>query len=368
MSRLSFYLTKLFVFETLALTTVVVMLLYLVQSLRMFDLVSAKGQDLLTLAGQAALVMPAVSDVFLYVCIGIGLVRALRALQNTRQMQVIHVSRRLSGLLAAIVLYSVLWALFVLSLSNYFGPEADQRRFAWSASIAVDLVGRGLVPHRFAEIVPGVTMVIGGRQGIGEITDFFADDRRDPERRQTFSASSALIMQADNRYILQLNDGKAQYLTAAGEFSEISFERYDLSLDLFTEAESGGDNAKTTFQLIDEADAAGAPWSPALLYQLADRAAEGLRVIGICLMVAAMALFPHGRRRRFEVPMELVVLLIGFVDRAVSSSVPGDIWWGPLTGPGGMIALGLGILLWRLRPRRAKLFKPKPRAVREALA
>ena len=73
MSRLSPYLTKLFVFEAVALTSVVVFLLYLVQSLRMFDLVSAKGQDLLTLAGQAALVMPAVAVIFLYVCIGIGL-------------------------------------------------------------------------------------------------------------------------------------------------------------------------------------------------------------------------------------------------------------------------------------------------------
>ena len=80
----------------------------------MFDLVSAKGQDLLTLAGQAALVMPAVAVVFLYVCIGIGLARALRALQLSRQLLVIHTTPRLKALFGAIAVYTGLFTVLVL--------------------------------------------------------------------------------------------------------------------------------------------------------------------------------------------------------------------------------------------------------------
>ena len=143
----------------------------------------------------------------------------------------------------------------MLSLAHIFGPMADQQRYEWSASIAVDLVSRALLPHRFAEIVPGVTIVIGGRQGIGQITGFFADDRRDPERRQTFTANEALIMRTDDGYVLQLTDGDIRYLDERGGFSEVSFNRYDLSLTLFSEnLESGG---RTSMALINEAMATG---------------------------------------------------------------------------------------------------------------
>jgi lipopolysaccharide export system permease protein len=348
MSRLSFYLTRLFLAEALALIGVVTFLLYLLQTLRMFDLVSAKGQDLLTLAGQAALVMPPVSVIFLYVCIGIGLARALRALDGSRQLHMIHATQRLGGMFGAITIYTLFFTLVVTSIANYFGPLADQRRLEWSASIAVDLVGRALVPHRFSEVSPGVTIVIGGRQGVGEITDFFADDRRDPTNRQTFSAASAVILATERGYVLQLKNGAAQYLGANGEFSSISFDRYDLSLDVFAEGQGWG-GPKTSLEVIGEALASG-NWTNDAIYLLAQRNADGLRVIGICLIVAAIAAFPTGKRRRFEAPMELIVLAVAFIERGLSTYAPTFFVLAPATGSFALILAGCAMLLWRLRP------------------
>ena len=346
MSRLSAYLTKLFVFEAVALTSVVVFLLYLVQSLRMFDLVAAKGQDLLTLAGQAALVMPAVAVVFLYVCIGIGLGRALRRMQLSRQLLVVHTTPRLKALFAAVATYTGLSTLLVLSLAHVFGPMADQQRYEWSASIAVDLVSRALLPHRFAEIVPGVTIVIGGRQGIGQITGFFADDRRDPKRRQTFTANEALIMRTDDGYVLQLTDGDIRYLDERGGFSEVSFNRYDLSLTLFSEnLESGG---RTSMALINEAMATG-DWgqTPRILIE---RTAEGLRVIGICALIAALAGFPTSGRRRFSAPLELVALALAFLERGVSSALNPAFVLAPMSGSFALLIAAAVIFAARLKP------------------
>jgi lipopolysaccharide export system permease protein len=350
MSRLSFYLTRLFLAEALALIGVVTFLLYLLQTLRMFDLVSAKGQDLLTLAGQAALVMPPVSVIYLYVCIGIGLARALRALQGTRQLHMIHATQRLSGLFGAVAIYTLFFTLVVAAIANYFGPLADQRRLEWSASIAVDLVGRALVPHRFTEISPGVTIVIGGRQGVGEITDFFADDRRDPNNRQSFSAASAVILATDRGYVLQLKDGSAQYLGVNGEFSSISFDRYDLSLDVFAEAYGGA--PQTSLEVIGDALAMGY-WTRDAIHLLAQRNADGLRVIGICLIVAAIAGFPSGSRRRFGAPMELIVLAVAFIERGLSTYAPTFFVLAPATGSFALVLVGCLMLLWRLRSVRA---------------
>jgi lipopolysaccharide export system permease protein len=352
MSRLGAYLTRLFVFEAVALTSIVVFLLYLVQSLRMFDLVSAKGQDLLTLAGQAALVMPAVAVIFLYVCIGIGLARALRALELSRQLVVIHAIPRLRAVFASIAVYTAIFTVLVLALAHIFGPLADQRRYEWSASIAVDLVSRALLPHRFAEIVPGVTIVIGGREGIGHITEFFADDRRDPKRRQTFTADEALIMRTDAGYILQLTNGEIRYIDETGGFSEVSFNRYDLSLTLFAEGTEGG--ARTSISFINEAMATGV-WSEATPV-LIKRTADGLRVIGICALIAALAMFAGTGRRRFSVPLELVALGLAFVERGVSAVLEPVSVLAPMAGSLGLLIAAAIIFAVRLKPFTPGLF------------
>lgn len=334
MSRLTQYLTRIFVMEALALTSVVVFLLYLVQSLRMFDLVSAKGQDLLTLAGQAALVMPAVAVIFLYVCVGIGLARALRALQFSRQLLVIHATPRLQALVGAIAIYTGIFTLLVLLLAHLIGPLADQKRLQWSASIAVDLVGRALTPHRFAEVVPGVTMVIGGRQGVGEITDFFADDRRDPNRRQTFFAEKAVIMATDTGYVLQLSNGGIRYIGQGGDFSEVSFQRYDLSLGIFSEGGEAGP-PRTSWDMVTEALASGT-WSEETVRALIDRTVDGLRVIGLCAVIAAIAMFPTSGRRRLEAPLELIALGLAFLERGLGAVLAP---LSPFGGAGGPVAL-----------------------------
>lgn len=353
MSRLGPYLTRLFVAEALALTGVVVLLLYLVQTLRMFDLVSAKGQDLLTLAGQAALVMPAVAVIFLYVCIGIGLARALRALQLSRQLVVIHSTPRLKALFGAISAYTGIFTVIVLAMAHVFGPMADQRRYEWSASIAVDLVSRALIPHRFAEVTPGVTMVIGGRQGIGEITDFFADDRRDPERRQTFTAAEALILRTDDGYVLQLSDGDIRYFDATGAFSEVSFNRYDLSLTLFGGGEEGG--GTTSIELVEAALATG-EWGDAQRI-LAERTADGFRVIGLCALIAALAGFPSSVRRRFSMPLELVALGLAFIERGISSLVQPLFLFGSMAG--SLVLLAAAAIVFAIR---LGVFNPRLRA------
>src|SRR5690606_255559 len=112
--------------------------------------------------------------------------------------------------------------------------------------IAADLVGRSLVPNRFAEVTNGVTVTVGGRKPGGEITSFFADDRREPTRR-TYIAESALISADELGYVLQLSNGTVQYRTAEGKFSEIAFDRYDLAFERLTgEADRGDQRGDTT--------------------------------------------------------------------------------------------------------------------------
>jgi lipopolysaccharide export system permease protein len=357
MTRLSAYLVRLFASDAAALFAVALFLLFLIQCLRMFDVVAVKGQDLLTLAGQALLIMPTMAVVFLYISAAIGLGRGLRALQASQELHIIHVSRRAPALLGAVLVFIAGGMAVVLVLSNFVKPATQGAYNDWSASVAADVVGRALTSHRFTEVVPGVTIAIGERGADGELREFFADDRRDPETRRTYVAASALVASDEEGYVLQLRDGAIQYMTDEMQFSAVSFQRYDLAMDRLTgEIGSRNRTAETdTVALVAEALAKG-DWKGSVRRELGERMGEGIRLAALCLFVAALMMFPHSRRAGREVPIEIVVLVVAFIERGVSSSYQPDWLPAPVIASFALIALSVLVLLLRFRA-----FSPQPR-------
>ncbi|WDQ97999.1 LptF/LptG family permease [Devosia sp. J2-20] len=349
MKRLTAYLARLFVTDAVILFGVLCFLLWLVNCLRSFDVVSVKGQGVMTLALQGLLTLPPLTISFFYVCIGIGLVRALQALQGNRELHIIHTSGGLGSLWKATAIVAGAGVVGVLLLSNFIEPEANRRLNVLSANVAADLVSSTLKPKRFTQVTPGVVMLIGGRGGDGEIQEFFADDRRDPKTRRTYIAKSARVSTDGTNYVLELRDGALQNSEPNGRFTEITFARYDVNVDQFSQPVGQPNMLYQTDSLTLVRDAlASGQWSPEVLTALGNRGAEGLRVIGICLLVLALAGFPSGRRARFNVPLEAVVLLIAFGERGFSAYSP----LGPSTGALAMIIAGGGAVLIMTRPRK----------------
>jgi lipopolysaccharide export system permease protein len=350
MSRLSSYLVRLFARESVSLLAVMLGLLFLVQCLKIFDVVVVQGQNILTLIGQAALSMPPLAVVIAYVCMGIGIVRAFGALQASHELHIIHTNRRIGSVFSGVVLFSLAGAALVLLVTNFVEPWANRRLDDWSASIAADVVGRTLTPHRFNQVVPGVTIVIGGRAGIGNITQFFADDQRDPLTRRTYSARTAKIASDGRGYLLELHDGTLQYLTKGTDFSEIAFKTYDIGLTQLVQATANRDpnEARTTYEIVATA-LAEHQMAPATWRLLLKRLAEGLRVISMCVFMAAVAAFPHARRRRTRFPLELVPLLVAYAGNLTENFALPPVL-SQFAGPTAVLIAGLAILGFRLLP------------------
>ncbi|MFK4812021.1 LptF/LptG family permease [Devosia sp. ZW T5_3] len=348
MKRLTAYLSRLFVIDAMILFGVVCVLLWLVNCLRSFDVVSVKGQGLVTLALQALLTMPPLALTFFYVCMGIGLARALLALQASRELHIIHTSYGLPSLWRATGVVAIAGVVAVLLISNFLAPMANKRLNILSASVAADLISTTLKPKRFTQVTPGVLLLIGGRAGNGEITEFFADDRRDPEMRHTYMADTARVSTDGQGYVIELYNGALQYTSSTGQFSEISFSRYDLNVERLSQTTGVADPLLETdsVSLVGAALASG-EWPPELVKELSKRMFEALKVVGICMLVLAICGFPSGRRTRFSLPMEVVVMLLAFVELGVSAYSP----LGSSTGALLMMVVGGTILLMRARPR-----------------
>lgn len=355
MTRLSAYLVRVFSADALALFVIVSFLLYLAQALRTFDVVTVKGQDFLTLGYQTLLSMPSLVVAFAHLCVGIGLARGLNALQQSQELHIIHSSRRTSALFGAIAIFSLVSMALVLLLLNVVEPMTRGQTKALQAAIAADLVQKTLVPNRFIELTPGVTLVIGSRGPDGEIVSFFADDRRGDEvRRRTYVAETATLAVDETGYIIRLRDGHIQNMSESNRYSEIAFASYDLAIDRLSgdEATATGLEEVTTPEFIARilsGDNRRPYWQ-----HITRRMSDGLKTLAICALVTALAAFPRGNRRNRWVPLELVVIVAAFIELGISG-------FGPLVAivpnPGAMLMLALSgaLIAWKLRPRRRKL-------------
>ena len=349
MRKLTAYLVRLFATDATILFVIVCFLLWLVNCLRSFDVVSVKGQGFATLGVQALYTMPPLALSFFYICVGIGMVRALTALQNSHELHIIHTSGGLAGLWRAAGVTIGAAVGVVLLLAHVVEPLANRQLNALNSAVAADLVSSSLKPGRFTQVTPGVVLLIGGREDGGMISEFFADDRRDPQTRRTYIADTARVMADGDDYFLQLGNGTLQYTEDDGRYSEVRFARYDISVESLSQSAGWFDPMaeRDSFDLAIAAFTSG-EFRQEYLWPLLNRSVEGLRVIGLCLLVLALAAFPSGNRTRIKLPLEAFVLLLAFGERGISAYSP----LGLGTGAVLLMVMGVALLGYRLWPRR----------------
>lgn len=346
MTGLSLYLLRLFAMGSMAFFSVAAMLVYVMQTLRLFDLVTAKGQDIFTLFGQSALNTPAFAVQILYICMGVGLARALRGLQATRELHAIHSGGRINALWQALAGFILGGMIFALALSNWIEPAGNKAYTDWSAEVAADLVGRSLNPHRFSEVVPGLIIVIGGRDRDGTVSDFFAHDRRDPKSHRTYIAKNAVIEIGDDGYNLSLRNGAIQYQQSDSKFTAIDFARYDLSLEKLVQSDNRQEifDQKSTWRILAEAGGFSGLEKEAR-FKVSQRLAEGTRLAGLCLFVFSLMAFPTGRRQRSRIPFEVIVVILALCDRALGGLLAPISAWGHHFGAIAFTGMAIIVLL-----------------------
>lgn len=351
MDRLSRYLLTQFLAQALTIFAAGGVLIWLMQLLRLFDLVSAKGQNFLTLMGQSALTTPTFARSILYVCFAIGLVRALRALHQSRELHTIHAAQRTPALWTAIIVFTLIGASGVALVANWIEPHSRRISADWSAEIAADVVGRALAPGRFSEIEKGLVFSISERRPDGTLVDFFFDDSTNENTRRTYFADTANVFQDENGYQLILNNGAIQYesMTRQG-LSQIGFVQYHISLASLIEAgsQTRGIDQADTFALIAQLGEEDVRNPQAVLDAIHSRLADTLRTLALCALVAGLCAFPDGKRAAKRLPLELVVLLIAFAEQAVSAFSGGGA--NHYITP-ALILFGSLLLIWRKASR-----------------
>lgn len=321
MSRLSLYLSRQYVAQGMALFSAVIFLVWITQALRLFDLVTDKGQSLLTLLGQSVLTTPPLSRAMLHICIGIGIVRTLEALQSSHELHTIHATQRMSALWSSILFTSASLALVIGLLAHWIEPLSYRSYGDWTEQVAADLVGRALEPHQFREVTPGFVVQIEGRMPDGTITGFFADDSRGKDNRRTYEARRATINSDEHGLYLALEDGRIQHQAVDLSFTEIKFAEYQLGLESITQETPHRSviDETTTFEfygITQEREL-----SLAERQVIERRWMEMALGLAVGLFAVALAGFPRGRNKGPFIPFEVTIIAVAFTGRIVSDQI-----------------------------------------------
>ncbi|MGV3651510.1 MAG: LptF/LptG family permease, partial [Devosia sp.] len=182
------------------------------------------------------------------------------------------------------------------------------------------------------------------------------------EQRRTYVAAQATVGMDEDGYVLQLREGKLQYMTATGQYSEVAFDRYDMAVDRLTGAVEDRDLvAETATPALLATASANGGLSPAAAEAIFRRSAEALRVIGLGLLAGAIAAFPHGRRTRRQVPLEIGILLLAFLERGLNMVLPVPRPWDSYSGSLVLLLVAICMWVWKLqllRPMRLKRSAP----------
>jgi lipopolysaccharide export system permease protein len=292
---------------------------WMVQLLRSIDLVTAKGQDLLTMVSQSLLVVPEIISIILFLCVALGISRSLSALQTSKEIFPIHSARGPRPLFLGFVAFIILAICIDVTLQHQLVPKANQLAAKRSDEINADLVANSSRPGRFTEVSPRLTMMIEARDRDGTGRGFFLHDERDAERSQTIVAEQSQLAKSGELLFIRLTNGAIQYYThETGALSTLEFNTYQVSVRELSQSNLFAAVEPTTLELIALAANGVNPSRTANIVNT--RLSASLYIVGLGLFAFALSYAPSGRRKKSKIGPEVIILGLGVTMKVLGTA------------------------------------------------
>jgi len=232
MKSLSRYVLKETLTLTFALTLVFSAAVWLVQSLRLIDLLVNRGLSVGLFMELAMLIFPRFIEIVLPIAIFLAILFSYNRLISESELIVMRAAGLSQTTLArpALTLAGI-GALILLVLSTYVLPAANREfkdlQFEIRNHFASALIQEGV----FNTLSDRLTVYVRSRDRRGELGGLIIHDTRDPKRPVTlFAEQGALVDTPDGPRVLMANGSRQQFDEDGGKLAVLSFERYTLDL------------------------------------------------------------------------------------------------------------------------------------------
>jgi lipopolysaccharide export system permease protein len=213
---------------------------WLVQSLRLIDLIVNRGLSAGMFVYLALLILPRFIDVVLPIAVFIAILFTYNRLMTESELVVMRAAGMSQGALARpALLAGAACCLIMAALSAYFLPAANRSfkdlQFEIRNRFAAVLLQEGV----FNTLTDTLTIYIRGRDTNGELTGLIVHDRRDGAKPVTIVAERGAFVDVESGpRVLMVNGSRQQYDRQTGKLSVLSFSQY--TLDLATDRDGPG--------------------------------------------------------------------------------------------------------------------------------
>jgi lipopolysaccharide export system permease protein len=232
MNGLTRYVLRQTAMLALAFTLVFSAAVWLVQSLRLIDLIVNRGLSIGIFLKLAVLILPRFIEIVLPIAIFLAVLFSYNRLISESELVVMRATGLSQMTLARpVLILAGVGVIVLLALSTYLLPAAFREfkdlQFEIRGRFASTLIQEGV----FSTISDRLSVYIRSRDRRGELAGLLIYDMRDPKKPVTLLAErGALVDSADGPRALMMNGSRQQYDLETGKLSVLSFERYTLDL------------------------------------------------------------------------------------------------------------------------------------------
>lgn len=371
MSGLTRYMFRQALLVMLSVCLVFSFAVWLVQALRLIDLIVNRGLSIGMFLHLAVLILPRFIDVVLPIAVFVAVLFIYNKLTAESELVVMRAAGLSPAALARpALLTGVAGTVLLYALTLFFLPAANRSfkdlQFEIRNRFASVLIQDGV----FNTISDRLMIYVKSRDESGDLLSILIYDRRQPDKPVTvFAERGAIANTPDGPRLLMVNGTRQQRDISNGHLSVLSFDKYTLELSELNDVPGVRDrqvDERYTGELIFAMGADEEPaWRRAVLVELNMRLAGPLAALSMAALPVACLLTGQFNRRgqaRRVLLAVLIALLFEIVDIGLKNLATRSSIALPLVYANLLIPLLASLwLLWRDgAPRLRRRFNTQP--------
>jgi lipopolysaccharide export system permease protein len=317
MNRLTRYVLQQTLLVTLFVCAAFTVAVWLVQSLRLVDLIVNRGLSTGLFIYLALLILPRFVEVVLPIAVFVAVLFVYNKLIAESELMIMRGAGMsqwalgrpalIAGLAATIVLYGL--SLYILPTAN---RSFKDLQFQIRNRFASVLIQEGV----FNTLSDRLMVYVTSRNAAGELVSLLIYDTRDPEKPVTiFAERGAFVDTPDGPRIFMVNGTRQQRNDADGKLSVLTFAKYTLDLSEFGDTSESRDRQPderhTSELLFPSRHGITGESARALFVELNQRLAGPLVALSMAAL-PILCLLPGEFNRRGQSQRILAAILLAF--------------------------------------------------------
>ncbi|HUH84693.1 MAG TPA: LPS export ABC transporter permease LptF [Stellaceae bacterium] len=343
---------------------------WLLQSLRLIDLIVNRGLSLGLFLYLAVLILPRLVDVVLPIAVFIAILFTYNRLMSESELIVMRAAGLSQMALARpAIIAGTCGFVVLLSFSLYFLPQANRTfkdlQFEIRNRFASVLIQEGT----FNTLSDTLTIYVRSRDSNGELVGLLIHETKDPEKPVTLVAERGIFVDTDRGpRVLLVNGSRQEFDRETGKLSAQEFQKYTLDLAAYRDAPELRERQPDELFLHELLRRSAKPGEIGLIIEANLRIINPLTALAFSMIPIACLLTGEFNRRGQTQRVLLAILLaflfetldIAFKNLAGRSIAAVPLLYANVLAP----IIATGWLLWRdgVAPTPRPVPMPRPAA------